>query len=189
MIEKSLVKKLNMIITTAFLFFSAVGLFAHGVRVTVEKKSPVIVVHAGYHGGKALAHAGVIIAFGKEKTIFQEGSTDKNGNFYFSPDKSGNWNVTVDDQMGHRGKKTITVGEDFFTVPVKKSEPKAAEEETIPGQEKKQQEKPKPETSPFPTGVWCCYLLKIVLAIALILVITFILHRWVKRQETSKKGK
>ena len=168
MIEKLLVKKLNTIVIAAFLFFSAVGLFAHGIQVTVEKKSPFIVVHARYHAGKALADANVTIGFEKEKTTFQEGNTDKNGNFCFYPDKTGNWTVTVDDRMGHRGKKTITLEEDFFHIPVKKSETKPP---------------------PFTTGVWCCYLLKIVLAIVLILLITFILHRWVKGRETSKNGK
>ena len=161
------------LITAVLLFFSAVGLSAHGVKVTVEKKSPFIAVHAGYHGGKDLAAAKVTIDFEKEKATFQEGDTDKNGNFCFYPDKTGTWAVTVDDRMGHRGKKSITLTEDFF---VKK-------ETAAP------QEKPVPATSPPPRGEWCCYLLKIVLAILLILLITYILHRWLKGQETSQKGK
>jgi hypothetical protein len=159
--------------------------------VILEKKPPFIVVKTTYHGGSALANAGVTVgfAFKGEKTGFQKGNTDKNGTFCFCPDKTGNWVVTVDDGMGHKKKTEITLNRDFFNpAPPSLSTPTSP---STPGKGPSTESKKEKKTPPPPItkSEWCCYMLKIVLGVVLILGITFILHRLTKRQETSKKNK
>ncbi len=159
------------------LLFLAPLLFAHGINMTVEKKSPFVIINARYHGSKALAHASVTVVFETGKKEFQKGNTDKNGNFCFYPDRAGQWTVTVDDLLGHRTRKEILIDNDFLNPLPKKNEVKLADKEE---KDKREVEK-KPSSN---TNEMCCYLLKIVLGVVLILVITFILHRWKKRHET-----
>ena len=176
------------------LFTAAPFLLGHGVTVTAEKRYPGVMVNARYHGSKALVNASVTIHFEKEKKEFQKGNTDKNGNFCFLPDKAGEWIVTVDDLIGHRGKKTVTVTGDFFKT--FSSQDKEKKEVTPIKEETKLQEKEKiskkstrieEETreSPSGSGEWCCYLLKIVLGVLLILAITYIFYRFRKPKESS----
>jgi hypothetical protein len=177
------------------LFSAAPFLLGHGVTVTAEKKYPGVVVNARYHGSKALVNASVTIRFEKEKKEFQKGNTDENGNFCFFPDKTGQWIVTVDDLLGHRGKKTITVTEVFFNIsssPGKeKSEVTPVMEETKPREKEKiskkstRMETGKTNESSSTSGEWCCYLLKIGLGVLLILVITYIFYRFRKPKESS----
>ncbi len=152
------------------LFFSTSLLFGHGIKLTVKEKYPCIIVNAKYHAGKDLADANVSVFFQKEDNEFQKGNTDKNGNFCFYPDQTGKWMVTVDDGMGHRKAEAIVIGSDFFTILPPEPEPK--EEEPVPVKEVKEDR-----------DDICCYLLKIVLGVLLILAITFILYRWRKKQE------
>lgn len=162
------------------LFFSVPVLMGHGVKVTLEKKYPAVLVNARYHGGKVLVNASVSVSirFEKEKKEFQTGKTDKNGSYCFYPDKAGQWTVTVDDLVGHRGKKTITLTDVFFTSSSPLEKEKTPKQNTPAGTEKKGE-------SSFPGNEWCCYVLKIVLGVLLILVITYIFYRVRKRQETS----
>jgi hypothetical protein len=64
----------------------------------------------------------------------------------------------------------ITIHNDFFNPPSKEIKNKTPVE--------------KEKKIKITTNDMCCYLLKIVLGVVLILVITFILHRWKKRHET-----
>jgi len=112
------------------LFTAAPFLLGHGVTVTAEKRYPCVVVNARYHGSKALVNARVTIRFENEKKEFQMGNTDKNGNFSFLPDKAGQWTVTVDDLIGHRGKKTVTVTGDFFKPPASREKEKISQKST-----------------------------------------------------------
>jgi len=168
-----MVKKVMVIL----LLFFAPLLFAHGIKVTVEKKSPFVIINASYHGSKALAHARVTVVFETGKKEFQKGNTDKNGNFCFYPDRVGQWMVTVDDLLGHRKRKEILIDNEFLNPIPKENVVKPADKE----EEDKREVEIKP---PFHTNEMCCYLLKIVLGVVLILIITFILHRWKKRHET-----
>lgn len=177
------------------LYFSSSMLMGHGIKVTLEKKYPCVIANARYHGSKALVDASVTISLGTGSTGFQKGKTDKNGNFCFYPDKPGKWTVLVDDLTGHRGKKSITLGEDFFKLssPLEKekSEVSPVKEEIKP----KEKEKLPVESSPVITreksessgagGELCCYLLKIVLGALLILVLTYIFYRYRKQRESS----
>jgi hypothetical protein len=178
------------------LFFAASFLLGHGVTVTAEKRYPGVMVNARYHGSKALVNASVTIRFEKEKKEFQKGNTDKNGNFSFLPDKAGQWIVTVDDLIGHRGKKTVTVTGDFFktssSAGKEKSEVTPVKEETKPREKEINSQKStriegETRESSSGSGEWCCYLLKIVLGVLLILVITYIFYRFRKPKESSRE--
>ena len=189
-----MIKKAISIIV--LLFFSTLVLWGHGIKVTLEKKHPFVLVNAGYHGSKALANASVTISFAEapgEKetsqpgtgtvttvTEFQKGNTDKNGNFCFYPDKPGKWDVLVDDLTGHRGKKSIILSEDFFNVASLPEKEKSPLEITpVKVQEK--------SPSPIFSEELCYFLLKIVLGVLLILVITYIFYRIRKRRERSEE--
>jgi hypothetical protein len=177
------------------LFTTAPFLLGHGVTVTAEKRYPCVIVNARYHGSKALVNASVTVRFQAENEEFQAGKTDKNGNFCFLPDKPGQWTVTVDDLIGHRGKKTVTVTEDFFKTyssrDKEKSEVTPVKEETKPREKEKISEKTtqietgETRESASSNGEWCCYLLKIVLGVLLILAITYIFYRIRKPKESS----
>jgi len=170
----------RFIISTLCLLTWTSLVFGHGISLTVEEKSPFILIGAAYHGGKALGNADVTIRFDTDETVFQAGSTDKNGNFCFYPDRPGKWTASVDDGMGHRGKKDILLDDGFFhppAAPVKEVQPK--EDEKVKEEKEKKEEKKVPITR----NDMCCYLLKIVLGAVLILVITFLLHRWKKKME------
>ena len=75
-------------------------LYAHGVKSTVEKGG--IVVTAQYDTGEAMSYARVKISAPGARLTFQSGRTDRNGRFCFYPDGPGDWEMIVDDEMGHR---------------------------------------------------------------------------------------
>ena len=152
------------------LFFSTSLLLGHGIELSMGKKYPCVFIKAEYSGSSAAAHVDVKVFFQEEKEEFQKGFTDKNGVFSFCPDQTGQWTVIVDDLMGHRKSMDITIHNDFFNPQSKEIKNKT------PGKKEKKIK--------FTTNDMCCYLLKIGLGVILILVITFILHRWKKRHET-----
>jgi hypothetical protein len=188
---------MKIAVTIMILFAAAPFLLGHGVTVTAEQRYPCVVVNARYHGSKALVNASVTIRFEKEKKEFQQGNTDKNGNFCFLPDKAGEWIVTVDDLIGHRGKKTVTITGGFFktsssrdkekkeVTPVKE-ETNFREKEEI-SKKSTQMETGETRESASSSGEWCCYLLKIILGVLLILVITYIFYRFRKPKESSRE--
>ncbi len=197
--------KKKYFVTIACLLISTPLLFGHGVKVKIEKKSPFIIATARYHGGKALNNADVTVRFQTNKNEFQTGKTDKNGNFCFYPDQPGKWTTSVDDGMGHRGKKEITIDNTFFnppTTPVTAKEPPQKElkeiketqqpkpaKENKENKENKEKKEKKKEKIPLTQNDMCCYLLKIVLGVVLILVITLILHNWKKKMESGTEKK
>ena len=82
-------------------------LHAHGVKGTVDKGG--IVVTAKYSTGEAMSYARVKILAPGTRLTFQSGRTDRNGRFCFFPDGQGNWEVIVDDEMGHRLEVMVPV--------------------------------------------------------------------------------
>lgn len=100
-------KHMILIATLAFLLPSP--LFAHGVKGTVKEGG--LVVTAQYDTGEAMSYARVRISAPGAKLPFQSGRTDRNGRFCFFPDASGDWQVVVDDEMGHRLEVTVPVDE------------------------------------------------------------------------------
>ncbi|MCX6581111.1 MAG: hypothetical protein NT166_13110 [Candidatus Aminicenantes bacterium] len=160
-------------------------LHGHGIQLTIIKKYPCIIANAKYHGSRGLAHADVIVRFENDKKEFQVGKTDKNGIFCFYPDQTGKWNINVDDGMGHRNTGEVAVENDFFEVLPKPAETGAEVKATGDSQSSPQPQKVQ-EKPVFTQNDTCCYLLKIILGVLLILVITFILYRWKKQKSKVK---
>lgn len=148
---------MNKNVTVMILLFSASLLFGHGIEISVGKKYPCVFLKVDYQGGNTMTHVDVSVFF--EKKEYQKGNTDKNGVFSFCPDQTGKWIVIVDDLMGHRKRVEIIINNEFLNPPTKNNDLK-------PVITKKDA---------------CCYLLKIVLGVLLILGITFILYRWKKK--------
>jgi hypothetical protein len=178
-----MIKKLMIIVLLA----SSYLVFGHGIDLSVGKKYPCVFVKAEYAGSNAVAFAEVKVTYENQDTEFQKGSTDKNGAFAFCPDQTGKWTVTVDDLMGHRKSVEIIVDQAFMNpAPISQPETKASEDdvkkENVKEDEVKTEDVKQERT--LTTGNMCCYLLKIVLGVLLILLITFIFYRWNKKNET-----
>lgn len=86
-----------------------VSAFSHGTQGTVERGG--LVVTAQYDSGEPMDYAKVTISAPGAKLPFQSGRTDKNGRFCFFPDGAGEWEVVVDDEMGHRLAVKLPVDE------------------------------------------------------------------------------
>lgn len=81
-----------------FLFYS----FIHTHSVIQKNITGGVGLQVIYDSGDPVSEADVqIFSPEDKKLIFQQLSTDKNGRFLFSPDKTGKWKVIVNDGMGH----------------------------------------------------------------------------------------
>jgi len=108
-------KKLSLISIVAFLFFALFftcdDLWAHGVEYEV-KEGKAVVLKIGYDDGEPMSYAEVKIFSPDDKDIeHQNGRTDKNGCFAFSPDQLGEWKVIVNDGTGHGAVTKVEVKE------------------------------------------------------------------------------
>ena len=79
---------------------------AHGVNGTMEKGGGICIT-AQYDTDEAMSYARVTIRSPGGGLDFQTGRTDRNGRFCFFPDEDGEWEVVVDDGMGHRLKVDV----------------------------------------------------------------------------------
>jgi len=203
------------VIAALFILWLPSGLLGHGVKVDVSLEKPFVVISASYHGGKSLLDAEVTIWFksadskDKKDITFQNGKTDRQGRFVFSPHQEGKWVVRVDDLTGHRGKKSFSLDAEFFKKPaeipaakteavsdtvndtvndtVKETVPETATESGttstdagVTPEKSGETNKSDESKSPFSSSQWCCYMLKILLGVVLILLITFAMHRLTK---------
>ena len=92
-------KKLTIYLWVVF-FLLPILARAHGVKGRIS--SGGIVVTTEYDTGEPMSYARVKISAPAAKLTFQSGRTDRNGRFCFFPDAAGDWDVVVDDEMGHR---------------------------------------------------------------------------------------
>lgn len=102
---------------------------AHGTGYRIlEQDRSVITLECYYSDGNAMSYAEVCIFSpeGSDKNSeveYQNGRTDYNGRFAFSPDSSGTWKVEVNDGMGHKIQTQIKVDLESKTqVKISKSE-------------------------------------------------------------------
>jgi nickel transport protein len=58
-----------------------------------------------------MSYARVTIVSPRSEVNFQSGRTDKNGRFCFFPDAAGEWEVMVDDEIGHRLEIDVPIDE------------------------------------------------------------------------------
>ena len=98
-----------MIFISGVIFLVPSLLCAHGVMGKVDAGG--VVVSAEYDSGEPMSYAKVRISAPGAELTFQSGRTDRNGRFCFFPDASGDWEVVVDDEMGHRLEVKVPVNE------------------------------------------------------------------------------
>lgn len=90
----------------------------HGTSGWLEEGEGIR-VHAEYGSGEPMSYAAVKIIAPESTVEFQSGHTDRNGIFMFTPDRQGEWQVTIDDGMGHKLVLTEEVTPDKALVPSK----------------------------------------------------------------------
>jgi nickel transport protein len=88
-------------------------LFAHGVEVSIATNTGAArseIVRFIYSTGEPMAFA-IIRVFAPSKPAIEtvQSITDRNGYFSFVPDEAGEWRVTAEDGMGHKGSITVPV--------------------------------------------------------------------------------
>lgn len=85
---------------------------AHGVECSFFDKGVGIKAH--YSDQEPLSYCETkIYSPDNRNEPYQQGLTDRNGRFIFSPDKPGKWKVEINDGMGHGMIKEILVDKDF----------------------------------------------------------------------------
>ncbi|MEW5803391.1 MAG: hypothetical protein AB1847_14960 [bacterium] len=84
-------------------------LYAHGIEYSLG--SGGIVVQASFDDHLPAKGLSVAVFAPNSKEKFQTGKTDLNGRFAFFPDKPGEWEILVFDQMGHRLEIKVPVNE------------------------------------------------------------------------------
>ncbi|MCP4217756.1 MAG: DUF4198 domain-containing protein [bacterium] len=171
--------------TCLLLLIPSFFLLGHGLDISVGQKYPAVFVKAEYPGNIPLEFATVKVTF--ENKPFLESTTDKNGVFCFCPDQAGQWTISVDDSTGHKGSETITVGDDFFhptpaNASDETSQPAGSSAKNTAGTVKKDKKRA-PPVADTSKGTLCCYLLKVLLGVMLILGITFLMHKLKKPGE------
>jgi nickel transport protein len=98
---------------TAVLFLPVTA-FAHGVDVSdVTGQAGVRTVRFGYTDGESMLFAAVkVYPPSTPDATVQESMTDRDGYFSFVPFEPGDWRLTAEDGMGHKGEIVITVSDE-----------------------------------------------------------------------------
>jgi hypothetical protein len=96
--------KRNILFVPAALLFPVV-LFAHGVEVSLATNTVSSeTVRFMYSTGEAMSFAIIrVYAPSKPGVETVQSITDRNGYFSFVPDEAGEWQITAEDGMGHKG--------------------------------------------------------------------------------------
>jgi len=84
-------------------------LFGHGVEA--RRIEGGMGLQAVFSDGEPMAFAEVTVT-APDGEIYQEGITDRAGQFLFRPDTAGAWTLTADDGLGHRVTLDLTVDEE-----------------------------------------------------------------------------
>jgi nickel transport protein len=101
---------------TAALFLPAAA-FAHGVDISdVTGQAGARTLRFGYTDGESMLFASVkVYPPSTPGATVQESMTDRDGYFSFVPFEPGDWRLTAEDGMGHKGEIVITVSDDETT--------------------------------------------------------------------------
>ena len=108
----------NSVLLLMTLLLLPCGVVAHGVKGEIAPGTEAMMVMARYSNDEAMSYAETTIRPPSGEIDFQTGRTDRNGRFCFFPDAEGDWEVIVDDGMGHRLR---------MVVPVSKNRPPASD--------------------------------------------------------------
>ncbi len=85
-------------------------IFAHGVGFKLETSNSAQIVSFHYSGGEPMAYVDVLVYDPHNSDVeFQNGRTDRNGNFAFVPDSEGVWIVKAEDAKGHMGDANVII--------------------------------------------------------------------------------
>ncbi|GHV51111.1 hypothetical protein AGMMS49579_05830 [Spirochaetia bacterium] len=97
---------------TVILFLPA-SAFAHGVDISdVTGRTGVRTIRFGYTDGEYMLFAKVkVYAPSAPDAAVQESMTDRDGYFSFVPFEDGDWQLSAEDGMGHKGEIVITVAD------------------------------------------------------------------------------
>jgi hypothetical protein len=100
-------------VLTAFMFILPAGIFAHGVEVSDETGRPdVRIIRFAYTDGEPMLFAKVkVFSPSSPDAPAQESIADRAGYFSFIPFEPGEWRLTAEDGMGHKGEIGITVSD------------------------------------------------------------------------------
>ena len=91
--------------------FSKITLFAHGLVYDI-KMAKTLIIKVAYNDGEPMSYSDVkIFSPDSTKEEYQNVTTDKNGQFAFVPDISGEWKSLINDGMGHALSKKVVVKE------------------------------------------------------------------------------
>jgi hypothetical protein len=100
------------LLTASALFLPAAA-FAHGVEISdVTGQAGVKTVRFMYSTGESMLFASVkVYPPSTPDATVQETMTDRDGYFSFVPFENGEWRLTAEDGMGHKGEILITVAD------------------------------------------------------------------------------
>lgn len=100
--RKQVIKTIRLYLFVGIILVGYAGpVLGHGVQGRITPQTGMQ-VKASYDDGKPMQYAAVEVTHADEKLPFQTGRTDRNGCFVFLPDKPGDWQVVVNDGMGHQ---------------------------------------------------------------------------------------
>jgi nickel transport protein len=90
------------------------ALFGHGVEascVSGETPMPVETVRFMYSTGEPMMYAKIhLYSPSRHDTEILQAIADPNGYFSFVPDEEGEWRITAEDGMGHKGEIAVATG-------------------------------------------------------------------------------
>lgn len=92
------------------IFLAAPYLYSHGTKYEIVN-SGEIGVKAMYDSGDAISDADVLLFPPGSSSSTSSIKTDKNGVFYFTPDKPGTWTFQVRDTSGHGMRINLPIDE------------------------------------------------------------------------------
>jgi nickel transport protein len=106
--------RLNFVpVFLAVFFLIPEAVFGHGVEVydiTDVSSGSVRTVHFKYSTGEPMMYATVkLYPPSKPETEILQSIIGRDGYFSFVPDEAGEWRVTAEDGMGHKGTIEVTV--------------------------------------------------------------------------------
>lgn len=90
--------------------------FGHGTQGWLEDSTAIRVI-ARYDDGEPMSYTKVAVDGPGTTQVFQSGYTDRNGLFAFVPDVSGDYTVTVGDELGHQLVLGTKVSEEGIVIP------------------------------------------------------------------------
>ncbi|GHT71961.1 hypothetical protein FACS1894110_25910 [Spirochaetia bacterium] len=98
----------------AVILFLPAAAFAHGVDISdVTGQAGVRTIRFGYTDGEYMLFAKVkVYAPSTPEATVQESMTDRDGYFSFVHFERGDWRLTAEDGMGHKGEIVIAVADE-----------------------------------------------------------------------------